>query len=58
MAGLRVGQAYGVFFLPGFGLVDYQPPGSRPPFTKFLWGRGVLKVKILELKCEARLKFS
>ena len=31
VAGLRVGQAYGVFYLPGFGLVDYQPPGSWEP---------------------------
>ena len=31
VAGLRVGQAYGVFYLPGFGLVDYQPPGSWAP---------------------------
>ena len=31
VAGLRVGQAYGVFHLPGFGLADYQPPGSWAP---------------------------
>ena len=26
LAGLQVGQAYGVFYLPGFGLADYQSP--------------------------------
>ena len=31
VAGLQVGQVYGVFYLPGFGLADYQPPGSWAP---------------------------
>ena len=31
VAGLRVGQAYGVLYLPGFGLADYQPSGSWAP---------------------------
>ena len=37
MAGLRVGQANGVFYLPGFGLVDSTSPLAsgypEPPFA-------------------------
>ena len=35
VAGLWVGQAYGVFYLPGFGLVVPAPwlLGTQPPFV-------------------------
>ena len=35
MAGLRVGQAYGVFHQPGFGLLVSEPRSlsTQPPFA-------------------------
>ena len=49
MAGLRVGQAYGVFHRPGFGLLvsvprslSTQPPFATQALTEFI--RGIICV--------------
>ena len=57
MAGLRVGQAYGVFHRPGFGLLvsvprslSTQPPFATQVLTYFTCDTEVLKF-IIFLSC-------